>query len=368
MEIVTNSSAPKPSNIPKPKNCKTLNLKSDKNNDFEIQFYVYENNLIFEGNTKNAIPQKNYKKIYSLENVQTNKYFLICETINEIYDEILNQISQNETGVKINEKMNNIILTIPLNTKKIKECSFEIDEVANNTNGQISELYTIVNQLTNEVKTLKEKNKELEGRLEEMEKIFLLPYKEKLEKEQKRQLEEKQRKEDLNKIRKWVYHGKDESVGFNLLYKKSRDGSSTKDFHKHCDNKGETLILIETTEGRKFGGVAYDSWDTNGNWRKNANDFVFSLDLDKKYNYSGKGSTTLGDLNSGFTFGNNKVDEIDIGFKNESLEEGISKSSQSFKTNNELNNGKTNFKTKEIEVYSIKYGKPFKPIRVKNKK
>jgi len=77
------------------------------------------------------------------------------------------------------------------------------------------------------------------------------------------------------------------------------------------------------------------------------------LDLDKKYNYSGEGSSTLGDLNSGFTFGNNKVDEIDIGFKNESLEEGISKSSQSFKTNNELNNGKKNFKTKEIEVYSI---------------
>ena len=242
--------------------------------------------------------------------------------------------------------MNNLILTIPLNTKKIKECSFEIDEVANNTNGQISELYTIVNQLTNEVKTLKEKNKELEGRLEEMEKIFLIPYKEKLEKEQKRQLEEKQRNEVLNKISKWVEHGKDEEVDFRLLY-------NTKDFHKHCDNKGETLILIETTEGRKFGGVAYDSWDTNGNWRKNANDFVFSLDLDKKYNYSGEGSTTLGDLNSGFTFGNNKVDEIDIGFKNESLEEGISKSSQSFKTNNELNNGKKNFKTKEIEVYRI---------------
>ena len=345
MEIVTNSSAPKPRNIPKPKNCKTLNLKSDKNNDFEIKFYVYENNLIFEGNTKNAIPQKNYKKIYSLENVQTNKYFLICETINEIYDEILNQISQNETGVKINEKMNNIILTIQLNTKKIKECSFEIDEVANNTNGQISELYTIVNQLTNEVKTLKEKNKELEGRLEEMEKIFLIPYKE--------ELEEKQRKEDLNKIRKWVDHKIGEEVYFDLLYKKSRDGSSTKDFHKHCDNQGETLILIETTEGRKFGGVAYDSWDTNENWRKNAKDFVFSLDLNKKYNYSGEGSSTLGDLNSGFTFGNNKVDEIDIGFKNESLEEGISKSSQSFKTNNELNNGKKNFKTKEIEVYRI---------------
>ena len=358
METVTNSSAPKPSNIPKPKNVKTLNLKSDTNKDFEIQFFVYENNLVFEGSTKNVIPQKNFKKIYSLDNVQTNKYFLICETINEIYDEILNQISQNEAGVKIIEKMNNLILTIPLNTKKIKECSFEIDEVANNTNGQISELYTIVNQLTNEVKTLKEKNKELEeknkkfedrnkaleNRVEEIEKLLLLPYKEKLK-------EDLQRQNDLNKIKEWISPGKD--IKFDLLYKKSRDGRSTKNFHAHCDNKGKTLILIETTEGRKFGGVTYDDWNTNGNWRTNSNDFVFSLDLNKKYNFIGKSCTTVGDLNYGFAFGYSRTEQVDICFNNGALEEGISNSSPSFKTNNELNNGNEKFKTKEIEVYQI---------------
>ena len=124
MEEVNNTSAPKPINIQKSKNVKTLNLKSDKNNDYEIQLYVYENNLIFEGQTQNAIPQKNYKRIYSFEDAQKNKYFLICENINEIYDEILSQISQNEKEVKIsekNEKVNTLILTIPLNTKKIKE-------------------------------------------------------------------------------------------------------------------------------------------------------------------------------------------------------------------------------------------------------
>ena len=351
MESVTNFSPPKPSNIPKPKNVKTLNLKSDKNKDFEILFFVYENKLIFEGNTKNVIPQKNYKKIYSFDNVQTNKYFLICDTINEIYDEILNQISQNEAGVKIIEKMNNLILTIPLNTKKIKECSFEIDEVVNNTNGQISELYTIVNQLTNEVKILKEKNKELENRnktlenrVEEIEKLLLLPYKEKLK-------EEQQRQNDLNKIKEWISPGKD--IKFNLLYKKSRDGSSTKDFHDHCDNKGKTLILIETKEGRKFGGVTYDDWNTSDKWRNNSNDFVFSLDLNKKYNYIGSNYTTVGDLQYGFAFGYSRTDEVDICFNNKSLEEGISNSSRSFKTNNELNNGNKNFKTKEIEVYQI---------------
>ena len=349
MEEVTNTSAPKPINIQKPKNVKTLNLKSDKNNDYEIQLYVYENNLIFEGQTQNAIPQKNYKRIYSFEDAQKNKYFLICENINEIYDEILSQISQNEKEVKIsekNEKANTLILTIPLNTKKIKECFFEIDEVVNNTNDKINELYSIVNNLTNEVKNLKEKNQKLEERVEEMEKLLLLPYIEYVVKK------ELQKQKDMNRIKEWISPGKD--IKFKLLFKKSTDGNTTKDFHDHCDNKGKTLIIIETTEGRKFGGVTYDNWNTNNSWRTNPKDFVFSLDLNKKYNYSGSGDTTIGDIKYGFAFGNNRsTSDVDICFYNKSLNEGISNSSLSFKTNKELNNGNEKFRTKEIEVYQI---------------
>ena len=348
MEEVTNTSAPKPINIQKPKKVKTLNLKSDKNNDYEIQLYVYENNLIFEGQTQNAIPQKNYKRIYSFEDAQKNKYFLICENINEIYDEILSQISQNEKEVKIsekNEKANTLILTIPLNTKKIKECFFEIDEVVNNTNDKINELYSIVNNLTNEVKNLKEKNQKLEERVEEMEKLLLLPYIEYVVKK------ELQKQKDLNRIKEWISPGKD--IKFELLFKKSTDGNTTKDFHDHCDNKGKTLIIIETIEGRKFGGVTYDNWNTNNSWRTNPKDFVFSLDLNKKYNYSGSGDTTIGDIKYGFAFGNSRINKVDICFNNESLNEGISNSSPSFKTNKELNNGNENFMTKEIEVYQI---------------
>ena len=349
MEEVTNTSAPKPINIQKPKNVKTLNLKSDKNNDYEIQLYVYENNLIFEGQTQNAIPQKNYKRIYSFEDAQKNKYFLICENINEIYDEILSQISQNEKEVKIsekNEKVNTLILTIPLNTKKIKECFFEIDEVVNNTNDKINELYSIVNNLTNEVKNLKEKNQKLEERVEEMEKLLLLPYIEYVVKK------ELQKQKDMNRIKEWISPGKD--IKFKLLFKKSTDGNTTKDFHDHCDNKGKTLIIIETTEGRKFGGVTYDNWNTNNSWRTNPKDFVFSLDLNKKYNYSGSGDTTIGDIKYGFAFGNNRsTSDVDICFYNKSLNEGISNSSLSFKTNKELNNGNEKFRTKEIEVYQI---------------
>ena len=49
-----------------------------------------------------------------------------------------------------------------------------------------------------------------------------------------------------------------------LLYRGSRDGWLSSDFHKHCDNKGPTVTLIKVvTTGAKyiFGGYTDQSWD-----------------------------------------------------------------------------------------------------------
>ena len=54
-----------PTNITS-KNAKKLNLKSHKNNEFEVHFYIFEDYIIFEGTSKKLIPQKRYKKIYNL--------------------------------------------------------------------------------------------------------------------------------------------------------------------------------------------------------------------------------------------------------------------------------------------------------------
>lgn len=51
-----------PTNIIKPKNIKKLDIKSDKNNVFEVELYIFENYIIFEGLSKKLIPQKRYKK------------------------------------------------------------------------------------------------------------------------------------------------------------------------------------------------------------------------------------------------------------------------------------------------------------------
>ncbi len=46
----------------------------------------------------------------------------------------------------------------------------------------------------------------------------------------------------------------------NLLYRGSRDGFSSDDFHSKCDNKGHTLVIIETETGGLVGGYTDAEW------------------------------------------------------------------------------------------------------------
>ena len=73
-----------------------------------------------------------------------------------------------------------------------------------------------------------------------------------------------------------------------LLYRGSRDGFEAKTFHEKCDNKGETLTIIESTDNYIFGGYTEINWDStvwngivgeknNARRNGNGNEFVFTL-------------------------------------------------------------------------------------------
>ena len=174
--------------IEKPKEIKILSLISDINNNYDIEYYLSGNKIIFEGRTKDIIPQRKYRKIYSVTDIQKNKYFTIFENIKEIYEEINNKINERNKEVKIIEKKNSILLSIPLNTIIIKECCFEIDEIILNVNNKIKDIYTYINTLIKKIDNLEEKNKYLESKNKNLEKkiddiYLLLNNKEQIEKE-----------------------------------------------------------------------------------------------------------------------------------------------------------------------------------------
>ena len=73
-----------------------------------------------------------------------------------------------------------------------------------------------------------------------------------------------------------------------LLYRGSRDDFRAKTFHEKCDNKGETLTIIESTDNFIFGGYTEINWDStewngivgeknNSRRNGNGNEFVFTL-------------------------------------------------------------------------------------------
>ena len=57
----------------------------------------------------------------------------------------------------------------------------------------------------------------------------------------------------------------------NLLYKGTRDGFDAVDFHKHCDKKGPTLILVKLVNDVICGGYSSISWKSASDSRYRGN-------------------------------------------------------------------------------------------------
>ena len=69
----------------------------------------------------------------------------------------------------------------------------------------------------------------------------------------------------------------------NLLYKATSDSDSAAAFHEKCDKAESSLVLVETTEGLRFGGFTSKNWRGDRIDKKDENAFVFSLDKMKTY-------------------------------------------------------------------------------------
>ncbi len=51
---------------------------------------------------------------------------------------------------------------------------------------------------------------------------------------------------------------------WKLLYRASEHDYTPESFHEYCDDKGPTLVIIESTEGWIFGGYTTQSWSGDG--------------------------------------------------------------------------------------------------------
>ena len=138
-----------------------------------------------------------------------------------------------------------------------------------------------------------------------------------------------------------------------LLFRKTRDGSTPKDFQNKCDNKGITIIFIETTKGYKFGGYTELQWDDHDGYKKDKSTFIFSFNNKEKYLARNDNESIYCSSREGPRFGCGWPDI----YLYRSLNKGQSWDDyrNTFLLGRKLTNGEEFWDVKELEVYKITY-------------
>ncbi|CAB4387541.1 unnamed protein product [Rhizophagus irregularis] len=82
----------------------------------------------------------------------------------------------------------------------------------------------------------------------------------------------------IEKKIQFYYNLKNIPYNFNLLYRASRDGNTTSDFHTKCDNKGATIVIAKITNPNQIvGGYNSLQWDLTDKWKSTKDCFIFSF-------------------------------------------------------------------------------------------
>ena len=148
---------------------------------------------------------------------------------------------------------------------------------------------------------------------------------------------------DENLIIEWI--GK--KFTSELLFSTSKNGYQPSEFHRLCDNKGPTIIFIETKKGCIFGGYTELNWDKSSRKKIDESTFLFSINNKAKYNRRNKRCSIYCREDLAPSFGGDESPDF---YCKGSCERGNLCNNNTFATPKELNNGESSFEVKEMEV------------------
>ena len=327
-------------------------IKSNTGKMFYINLLNQEEYLII---TAYYISNKNkieYESKFDISYIKKVKLFILYDTINECLEEINSGINTGKSYLV--EEKNYINIFIPLNNIKFNEIMFKVDLKENINivkNEEISELKKVIKEQNNEIMNLKNKVNQLEILVNN-----LLVFKNDIT--GKIMIKINSKIVDsyfyILLIKNWINDINNDSstiIKTKILYKLSKDGDSIDTFHQKCDNNSPTLLLVETTNGRKFGGYTTCVWSVNKGGKKDGKTFLFSLDEKKMYKKK-KEFENERDIycrkDAGPTFGGNDL------YFYQTLKKGYSVSPYYFLDKNDLaKNIKDDFDIKEIEIFKV---------------
>ena len=294
-------------------------------------------------NLNNNDPLKNSFRTYNdynnPNNLSYNTYNKKLDTNLNIYNELNNR--DPEDNIHKKKQKNNYQQPIGYGRISEKTNDYEADERSNQLNeDNFSHDVQSIRESETITSNYRESKDTLGNQTEEDKKLNYL---------QKTEIIKSLNEEEmlLNKINK---HGKD--IKFNLIYKSTVDSDKADEFHKKCDKAQRTLVLIETINGKRFGGYTTQSWEGKGIDKNDDEAFIFSLDKLQIYNII-SGQPAIGCYP--------KYGPVFLGCQIKINNNFFVKGGTTFKKNTnyatnsdfELNDGIKFFGVKDIEVFEV---------------
>lgn len=332
-------------------NCKTFKIASSDDKSYSLKFSVKSEKIEIYISNNNSI-YLSYKASFTIDELhKLNKYFRQFDTINEVYDFLINIEKIEEIiNIKVEDKFINLKLSLPDISKA--KTQIEINFIIPVVEIKESDLIIKLCEKMEKIDILEKKINYIFSFLRKTDKNFK-EY-EIISKNIKNIESNIVTIEDFATVQIGIREKLNKTIKeAKLLYRASRDGDSTQ-FHSKCDGKKNTVTFVQAKNGRKFGGFANQAFNSNNSWISDPNCFVFSLFYNECYYYNNNGYMIYGSSSYGPLWGGGSGHDLYLA--SGCLNNTTSTSKQnSFNYLNRVNalTGSSNFQAEDYETYEL---------------
>lgn len=374
------------------KNLNELPSKTFKLKDFELKIFQAENSIIVHVTENKDYSNTLYNAELSLDElVKLNRrIFRAFESIEDVFTEFFKTLGENNITIKKEEnKINLTIIYEFLGTQEAKIIlnpkKPSLEETVPKLCDKVKEIDSLNLIIDEQKKMIEKMNKEFndyknyaENKFKEFEALInresenlqynieynnckylnsdeITKYKAKLAKFKDRIDSNIMKYNGLKLIENGVKNKLGKKIKkYNLLFRASENNYRAANFHTKCDGRNNTLTIVETKNGRIFGGFTDASWNQNSNgYISSSNGFIFSLDNYDIYYNSNSSYSIYSHSSYGPYFGSGDfiiVDNCNANNSSESM------------GNSYYNNGKkypltgySSFAVKDYEVFQLEF-------------
>ena len=335
----------------------------------ENEMLKQENSLLNKENTSLKNENENLRNEL---NQYKEEYDKIKKEFTSLQNDTVNIQEQNKELLKIKETYENQIQIAQNNLEQLTKDNETLNQNFTLLSKQNESLITENNSLKNAQQKSAYSDEEIKNLMEELSAYRLKAQENELLKKQLEELQyqiqvlqERQEEDDIKEVKGDIIHDMNElemitkkinkenkRIIINLLYKASADSDSAAVFHEKCDGANNTIVLVETTDGKRFGGYTTKSWRGNCIEKADTDAFIFSFDKMKTYDNI-PGDDAIGCYP--------KFGPIFLGCQIKIFDNAFTKGGTTFEKelnfnteeDYELTGGNRTFGVKDIEVYEV---------------